>query len=236
MIKTENNNFHNSEKPLLIIPAAGFGRRAGSPLSKELILGADQEPLINRSLQQAAELKWPVHMITREEKIDLIEHVEQFCQQNEIECHIQAIPASKEWPETVLQSEPFWRQKNILILPDTSFEPVNILKDMVQKLNSADLVVAGFKPKDSFSTWGFFRKISEEQLQLCEKPNDRFDCNQETKAWGLLGFRKEFGKALFAAQLESTFDHSWKAIKAKMLFSELTNFQDETRQSPTSLI
>jgi hypothetical protein len=252
---------------LVIIPAAGYGRRVQASItslplrSKELLPGPEGEPLINHCLQQAADHGLPVHLITRKEKIDLIEHVEKFCQEKEIPFAIQRIEPSREWPESILMSEKFWLEKNILCLPDTVYGPDSIFAHMLGLLNwgsgagvtgdafqekgqaergseisqfqgSVDLIVGGFIPEEnSFSQWGFFRRNLESEFSLVEKPQAIFDFDPETRAWGLLAFRRSLGKALFEAQLASTFDHSWKTIKARMLFSELTYFQDVTRQT-----
>ncbi len=224
---SDSNTNSDSEIPLVVLPAAGFGTRVGSPQAKEVQIGPEGKPLIERALQQAAIRGWPVHVITRKEKTQLIDYLKQYSVRENLDVTVQIIEPSQEWPDTVLKSAPYWRKTNLLCLPDTSFEPQRIWDELIKALNTdpeMDLSVASFKPKD-FSTWGVFRKESD-QVQICEKPRE---VKSETVAWGLIGFRAKKGEKLFQAQLASTFDHQWKDLSLRGQFFPLEDFKDLTR-------
>ncbi len=225
MIETENDNFQKA--PLMILPAAGFGRRSGALGSKELLPGSQGKPLIQFHLELARERQWPVHVITREDKKDLIDYLEKASMNQEIE--IQIIESSREWPETVLRSQEFWREKNILCLPDAQFSPVEILDRMNVDLDQASLVVGQFTGSDDLASWGYIHKISDAVIEICEKPETE-NLKHFVKPWGLIGFQKSHGSVLFEAQLQSTFDHNWKQIEADVLFLSLNEFKDATRK------
>lgn len=229
MVKTQDKNFRQTD-PLLILPAAGFGTRSGLDFSKELKELGQGETLISFHLRQALERKWPVHVITRQEKQDLITYLQKFSDKYHLEIFIQVIEPSREWPDTILQSSPYWRENNILCLPDTIFEPVTIIDELLKKLNQeAELAVAGFMPSSEISSWGYVSLDRSGEIDLCEKPNGLDFKQRNLKAWGLLGFQKNIGQDLFSAQLQSTFDHQWKTIKGHGCFLDLKLFADRTR-------
>lgn len=207
------------EKPLVLIPAAGFGTRMGSPHAKELLPGPDGRPLIENALRQAQERHWPVHVITRKEKTQLIQFLERY---KELEISIQLIESSREWPDTLLQSQSVWRERNLLCLPDTVYDPPAIWDSLVE--SSAEIAAAVFEPGD-FSKWGVM-KISDGSFELCEKPQIQ---KPSMKAWGLLCFSKKRGQDLLQAQLESTFDHQWRKLSGRIELFSLKSFKDLTR-------
>jgi dTDP-glucose pyrophosphorylase len=219
--------------PLVLIPAAGFGTRVGSPAAKELFLGPSGSPLIAFGLEQARLRGWPVHVITRKEKFELIQYLQGYRQQTGIQLEIQLIEPSREWPDTLLKSEPYWGEKNLLCLPDTVFEPLEIWDDLATA--NVDLAAATFKPAD-FSTWGVFRttapsgsQIGERRLWVCEKPQEQDVDTNTFQAWGILCWRKNAGQALLSAQLESGQDRKWRALNMTYKSFDLDLFQDVTR-------
>lgn len=202
----------------IIIPAAGFGTRVGSPEAKELI-GHQGKPLILKAIEIGQKLGIPCHVITREEKRSLIEFLSQYS-------HVstQVIKPSKEWPDTILQSKAFWADRNILILPDTTWSPENIEVKILDALNNYDIAIGAFQT-DNFKTWGVFNSKSN-TYSLVEKPQIN---NPHYLAWGLLAFRKEVGESLFEKILESTFDHQEKNTAFTFQFFKLDQFTDLTR-------
>ncbi len=110
-----------------IIPCAGFGTRMGMEptQSKEMLIDPkSQEPLINYALNLCVENGIEPLIVTREEKIDLIEHAKRWS------VEVQIIKPEGEWPNTILMSQPNWHEHNILILPDTRFGGHNIIRNM----------------------------------------------------------------------------------------------------------
>ena len=231
----------SKERITIIIPAAGYGTRVGSPQSKELLIDENTgRPLIDRALgiqdlinrnhnrNHNHEVIIHTHVITRAEKKDLIEYVETRGVQAQI------ITPSKEWPDTVLQSANFWTDKNLLILPDTIWEPNEIILGMLDSLDHVDVAVATFDTQD-LQSFGAFVNVNGE-VWHAEKPansnfkDDNYDANYDAaKAWGLIAFRREAGAQLFAQMLKSTFDHEWRKLAASVQFCELESFIDLTR-------
>jgi dTDP-glucose pyrophosphorylase len=209
----------------MIIPAAGFGLRVGRPAAKELLPDSSGEPLILWWLQRAAEIEANVHLITRYEKQVLVDFVSQACEKMNLNFSVQRIESSKEWPDTVLQSEKFWSEKNILVLPDTRFEPVRILKEISSALESFEIVTAVFSVENP-ELWGMTRQSQHHQFEICDKPART---PEGALAWGLLGFQKQAGALLFQSILDSYFDKKWKLISKKNLSLGLEKFEDLTR-------
>lgn len=207
------------EETKIIIPAAGFGTRARSLGSKELLPLYNQEPIIKKALDASAHFGYRSHVITRSEKLDLIAFLESFPHAD-----MQIINPSREWPDSILQSAPFWASKNIILLPDTLWSPLDLIERISLALDQAQVVPATFSPSD-LSSWGVF-KTHQDYFELCEKPSDGHD---HATAWGILGFRKEAGEELFKAILESSLDHMWKKTKLSFKPVTLEHFEDVTR-------
>jgi dTDP-glucose pyrophosphorylase len=210
-------------KPLVIIPAAGFGIRVGSPPAKELLPGLDGSPLIAFGLEQARRRHWPVHVITRPEKTELIQYLEDYSASFGLSLFIQRISPQREWPDTILQSRQFWREKNILCLPDTVFEPVEIWDSLVQ--SQANVSAAVFRPED-LSVWGTLRPHADRLLEICDKPSNS---RAADLAWGILSWKKESGLELFNQISQSSRDQQWKSLNSIYEIFELKSFQDLTR-------
>lgn len=228
-IKTCHNDMNS--KITLLIPAAGYGTRVGSPPSKELMLDGQQEPLIDFSLRLAKKRDWRVHVITRADKVQLIQYLEtkwrpQFKQQ----LSVQQILGSSEWPDTLLQSEPCWTQVNLIALPDTVFSPESILDEMARllALGKCELVYAGTW-QENLMHWGAVR-FSEQQtsVTLLEKCST----DQNGWAWGLMGFDKAVGVEVLKAHLTSTLTRTPVEMAVRAELINLSRFQDLTRIGP----
>ena len=181
-------------KPLVIIPAAGFGRRVGAPNSKEILkLAGSDEPLIERAFRECEGRDWPIHLITRPEKTDLLAYCQQRAPKN---LSLQLVGPTQEWPATVLLSEPYWQEWNLLFLPDLIFEPSHVLDQMlVFAKDEISLIAAGLET-EAPGLWGCLR-VEGDGFSICEKPKDL----KEAWAWGFLLFKKSFGKPLFESLL-----------------------------------
>lgn len=183
-------------------------------------------PLIDFALEQALKRNWPVHIITREEKQPLIQHLQAWkCRGLQISW--QFVSATKEWPETLLLSKPFWQERNLVVLPDTRYLPLDIWDQMqTQQDVGVDVTYAVMESDDlkSASSWGVLRF---EPFSLCEKPREVLP--PRYFFWGLMLFRKHVGQDLLEAHFESTFDHQWKALQVKATQVRLIDFTDLTR-------
>lgn len=190
------------EKTLCILPCAGLGTRMNMKPneSKEMLPDPKTDkPLIDYSLDLCKKYDLQPLIITRKEKTDLIEYIDK---RNNSE-NISLLTLSEingEWPETILRSEPFWNENNILMLPDTRFEPDTIIESIKNKLNEHTLFV---KPRYVFGMhivdveipWGLVENIQYmASTSVTEKPIKRF------RAWGVIGFKKNHGELLFQSQ------------------------------------
>lgn len=223
----------------LIVPAAGYGIRVGRPLAKEMLPHPKTgNPLIVTSLEVAKNFNYSYHLITREEKTNLIAFVKAYCEKHSIPLTIQEISPKGEWPQTVLSSSDFWHEKNILILPDSEFSPLNSVLRIEDSLNSNEIVLATFKVDDP-KNWGCVRNISEATFEICEKPQepslDSIQINiskseeEQFLAWGLIGFKNEIGKELFQNLEDSNKSHLWKRLNFKCKKVTLDLYIDLTR-------
>jgi hypothetical protein len=179
------------------------------------------EPLIAWSLHLAKMAGARVHVITRPEKNNLIEYISTYADDS---VAVQMVGETKEWPDTLLLSEPHWQKNNIVLLPDVEFSPDTIVNDLFCKLesNDSDLVFATIE-KNGYRTWGV---VDKESLSHCEKPLVATD---SACAWGVFGFQKDYGKAILQQMLESTFDHHWWKLPGRSSFLSLEQFEDLTR-------
>lgn len=216
---------------MVLLPAAGLGTRVGSPPAKELLPDLQNRPLIDFALEQAFAREWPVHVITRAEKRSLLEHLATW-QDRGLDVSIQLVELTKEWPETLLLSRPFWRENNLVVLPDTRYEPLDIWDEMLrvqQKMAAAVYAVCESQDFSNISSWGV---IESDPFRLCEKPQHLLSKSENSYLiWGLMMFEKSAGEALLQAHLESTFDHQWKALAAEVHLVRLQSFIDLTRRS-----
>lgn len=214
----------------VIIPAAGFGKRVGKKISKELLYYQnDRFRLIEWALNLAKSHKFKPFVISRIDKSDLNNYLEE----NYPEIHIMKILESEEWTHTMQLSETLWGDKNILILPDTRFEPENIIDKISLELDRVDICMGSFSIED-VSQWGIVQK-KEKEYYIAEKPknilNDNsYNLEEDVFAWGVLGFRKSVGASLFKILRESSKDHQFKKIpKSKIEIIKLNSFVDIAR-------
>jgi hypothetical protein len=194
----------------------------------------DGKPLIQLSLQLAAESHARPHVMTRVEKKSLIQYL------HKADVSTQIVTPTREWPETLLQSREFWGEYNVVCLPDSEFAPLAVVDEMYALLeSSADIVFATFQPSagGDFSSWGVLGASSQGYVH-CEKPT-HIPAGVDVQAWGLFGFRRQFGVPLLQQMLDSTFDHQWRPLleagetgavgTARVSVLSLQRFNDLTR-------
>lgn len=210
------------DTPLVILPAAGYGRRVGSPESKEMLPLRNSQPLIDQALEKCIELKWPMLLVTREEKKSLIDHVESYVKKGLV-LSICFVGATEDWPDSLLQSQSHWKEWNLVVLPDTEYEPKNIWQRMWSSVGpNMDLIVAQHTVDDS-KNWGVL-KAENTGLKVGEK------LSGEKKVWGLFMFNQLWGAQILSAQLESQKKSSWFCIEGcGVRTHELDFFKDLTR-------
>lgn len=202
-----------------IIPCAGLGTRMGmKPTeSKEMLVDpATGKPLIAYTLDLCKQFNIQPVIITRQEKQDLI----LYCRNKAEVIILDTIP--EEWPNTVLASKSFWSEKNILLLPDTRFEPVESIGEAIRALETLDFAFGAHKV-DDVSKWGMIEyEKSNKTLLVSEKPTQ----TNPGLAWGFIAFKNN-GKS------ENLFNVYSKRNQFLYLKSfdimYLTSFKDITR-------
>lgn len=195
---------------MIIIPCAGYGNRINMPYdkSKEMLIDpVTNQPLIQWTLDRASEVGQKALVITRHKKTDLIEYCKQ---QSNVEVLILE-EDTFDWAETVLKSESYWEDYNILLLPDTRFRNVEILKTDI----CTSLFFGTHKVRDSYN-WGILANGN-----ICEKPKGM----GRGYAWGFIGFKKTIGKEFFTAMLNKNVWYEMNNYYSNTLY----DFVDLTR-------
>lgn len=217
----------STTKTQIIVPCAGYGVRVGSPQAKELLPHPrSKKPLIEGCLEMAEETGWPLVLITRPEKKNLIACVDEQGKRRGLQIEWVLVNSTKEWPESVLVSQPFWGEKNLLLLPDVEWNPKSAVVEIVKNLNSFDISYGLFE-SENLRTWGTV-EINAKQIRICEKPTVNYP---GFLPWGLLAFKKSVGKLLFESLLTSTLDHQVKTLPFRANKVDLQSFEDLTRGS-----
>ncbi len=186
-------------------------------------------PLIDWSLNLALESESQVVVISRKDKTELNNYIKTRSFQDE-RIQLFTIDSSLEWPDSILQAQGVWGERNLVLLPDTRFDSLHAPKEMLMNLNDeTSTAFAAFRP-DSFSSWGVIRPLAT-GFQGCEKPVEKSDClqNKNVWAWGFFAFKKAQGLELLKYLLVSTLDHSWYEWKNKIYLTEAINFVDLAR-------
>lgn len=215
----------STTKTTMIVPCAGFGTRVGSPPAKELLINPQtHSPLIEHCLQVAEQNEWRSVLITRPEKKVLMDYVAIREAKKSFQSQWVLVQKTAEWPESILKSADYWEEKNILILPDTTWSPAGIEKKLISALDHCDVAFGVFTSAEQ-GTWGTV-SINDNVLHLCEKPTIT---RPHFQAWGLIAFRKNIGKILFSEILESTMDHQVKSLQLKAQTILMDSFSDLTR-------
>lgn len=169
-----------------IIPCAGFGTRMSMAKNKSKEMLPDPQNkrkfIIDYSLHLCKVFNMEPLVITREDKQDLRQHL--YNQQVEF---IDITPRG-EWYKTVLKSKEYWSEDNILILPDTRFNSIGVIDQIQQGLVLGNNAVFAMHKVSDPQNWGIIK-----DYRLWEKP---IGLTNE-QAWGIIGFKKEYGEELF---------------------------------------
>lgn len=213
-----------SEKPLIIVPAAGFGTRVGSPMAKEMLVRGSDKPLIHFVLDLAEAFHWPTHVITRKEKSNLIDYLSAF-EENKI----QLVEPTIEWPATILNAKDYLHEWNFLILPDTQFSPTTMLKKMWENRNKSLVHYACFSI-ENYDHWGIVSQKNDEYF-ISEKCFSNEDPTQFNSflAWGFILFHRD-AFPVFELHLQSTIEKRKMKINYPVTTYLLDSFVDLGRK------
>jgi len=197
-----------------ILPCAGYGTRMSmaTDKSKELLLDpSNNKPIIEYHLDICKQFNLNPLVISRPEKLDLIE----YCGLNKIDLMLSSHLG--EWPRTVFLSNDYWEEDNILLLPDTRFEPISIISNIKLDLSlGADISLGVHKVSQPY-TWCIIK-----DYKLFEKPQW---LHGQHYAFGIIGFKRGAGLKLFD-ELER---HKKTGLLTKTSLQYLDNFKDITR-------
>jgi len=170
-----------------LIPCAGYGTRMRMQPheAKELLPDETGKPTIEWSLNICKKYNIDPVVITREEKKEFIQYLEK----NNIEY---IIGGGASTGESILNAKKYWDKYNIMILPDTRFDyPESLFNDMLKSMQVGnDCMFALFKVTD-YNNWGIICNNT-----FYEKPKYPFEPIDNAYAWGLIGFRYEYGTTL----------------------------------------
>lgn len=196
-----------------IIPCAGYGIRMGmSPdKSKELLINPSTGfPIIKYHLNLCEDYGLLPLIVTRKEKTDLLYYADE----NNVDTLV--IEPKGEWPNSVLLSKDKWMETNILLLPDTKFEPHDIIVDMLTDLQLGANISLGVHQVTEPAKWCIIEKGT-----MFEKPNWIFG---PSFAFGIIAFTKFRGNQLFY-----DLEHKKNHTLVNTSFHYLESFKDLTR-------
>ena len=200
-----------------IIPCAGFGTRMKMlpHQAKELLPDEDGNPTINWSLNVCEKYDIEPIIVTRPEK----QEFNDFLSQKKI---TYIFDEGKSVGTSILQTKEYWGDYNIILLPDTRFEYddkffINIFKSMEV---GNDSMFALFSVED-YSNWGIICNNT-----FYEKPKRHFTKEDKAFAWGVIGFKKEYGETLLNSY--NLTSEPLKLNKPGYLF--INNFRDISRK------
>jgi bifunctional N-acetylglucosamine-1-phosphate-uridyltransferase/glucosamine-1-phosphate-acetyltransferase GlmU-like protein len=207
-----------TEHSVVIVPAAGYGRRMGQPPAKELLPHPQTgRPLIGEALDRIAGQNLRAHVIVRDDKTALLDYLA-----NRKTITVQTVKPTAEWPHTVLQSEASWAQHNLLYLPDTDFAPLDIMPRLLAAPTATAWAVHRVPDPEH---WGML-KLSQGDLHVAEKPQD----GSGDWAWGMVAFQRSAGRNLFEAMIASgEATGAWQKLRFSFRLIELESFRDLTR-------
>lgn len=199
-----------------IIPAAGFGTRLKMKpnQSKEMLTDNiyGYEHIIDFAIHFCKINDIEPFVITREDKKDLIKYLKK----NKIKYMLYEPKKDEEWYDTVIASKEHWVEENLLLLPDTRFRSLFLGEQIENSLKLGNNAVLVLHKVDNPSKWGIINKY-----QLLEKPTN-LKCSQW--AWGLIGFKKEYGEYLFTKYYT---ENGYRLKDCGFMF--LNSFKDITR-------
>jgi dTDP-glucose pyrophosphorylase len=134
----------------------------------------------------------------------------------------------EEWPHSLMAAEAHWGLYNLIVLPDTRFEPKGAVVSCMMKALQEDEKEVAFATHEvrGGSLFGVIKSGPYDTIMVAEKPNS-FK-GKDATAWGLIGFNKANGIPLLEAFcLRGT----WVGYpKSDVCMVQLQWFKDITRK------
>lgn len=181
----------------VIIPCAGYGTRMGMEpdKSKELLIDPSRnKPLIDYSLELCKGHGYDPFVITRREKTDLIDYLDE----NSVEYMFST--GNGEWMDSVLQTESYWGEHNLLVFPDTKFSTIEVIREMEMDMKIGSLASIALHKVKEPNKWCIV-----DNYWLMEKPMINPHSPQTYWAFGLIMFHKSYGIKLFHSLSEDKY-------------------------------
>lgn len=207
-------------KPLVIIPAAGWGTRVGTPPAKELLAHPKypQHSFLEQALAICKSMDADPLVVSRVSKSVL----NNWLKLNLPSSSFLIIEHSTEWTDTLLQTAHLWRRKNILMLPDTHWQPLAAINSLILALDQNHLALLLHQVTDP-QHWGM---VSTHHI--LEKPQQPIA--PYMGAWGLVGFTNQPQ----VLEFWQNYHHSRQrqvpiALPAQTWMGYLDSFEDLTR-------
>lgn len=192
----------------VILPCAGIGSRLNLPYSKELHRISFNLSLIDITLNLCKDNEKYIHeiiIITVPQKKDLINYIKnrwsnkfkiKFCYFNN---------NYFEWAGSVLSAKRFFKDKNMVLLPDTiiSTGKVNFFETMIKYLENNDVVFAikGEKRVSKIKNLGALYVKNNKVLRFCDKPQKNI--SDYNSYWCSFGFTKKNSEKLLYLMMKS---------------------------------
>ena len=236
----------------MIIPAAGWGRRVGSPASKELWPHPryPQQSYLSVAVALAEQLQLKPLVLSRDSKKELNQWLHSSLSADEF----LIMPETREWVDTLLGSAAYWETKNILFLPDAWFEPAKkALQEIVSALDDVEWAWGMHQvPLSEVASWGVLLSRSKEwgdslwaSINHKERGGDEFHPIWAWEkpsslslikglsvlgAWGVLGFRGTVQAYQFWRAYEKTrYRQTPVLVPGTSFIVSLSSFIDGTR-------
>lgn len=199
-----------------IIPSCGYGTRMNMMpnQSKELLINPDtSKPLIQWHIDLCKKYDIEPIFIVRPEKKDLISYLEK----QQYKPILYSPNEGEEWMYTIYNNREYFSEKNILLLPDTTFSPQDVIVELKEHLEWLEFVLLLHEiPQNEQYLWGIY-----ENEVVLEKPKACYS----NLAWGVIGFDINCVDA-FKELGETKKINLQKRVKYDIL---LNNFKDVTR-------
>jgi dTDP-glucose pyrophosphorylase len=173
-----------------LIPCAGFGTRMKMlpHEAKELLPDENGNPTIDWSLSLCNKYNIEPIIITRPEK----EKFNKYINDRNVKY---VYDEGKSVGISLLKTKEYWGEYNIILLPDTRFDySENLFIDIFKCMEIGnDCMFALFNVID-YHNWGVICNNT-----FYEKPKKSFIEEDNALAWGVIGFKKDYGETLLSS-------------------------------------
>jgi hypothetical protein len=203
---------------IALIPCTGYGGRAGAPLYSEMLPHPRfAMSFLAKAIERAQNIGYQPLVISRLDKVLLND----WLRGNAIP-HALVTPRYS-WIQSMQVTQPLWKAKNMVIMPDVDFRPEGALAQVAQLLESNPVVMGVFNV-EAMDFWGGV-KFEGEKVYIGESIKTR----EPGLNWGLIGFQQASGEELWRCSRESQIKKEWLELNLKVSSVPLHAFFDHTK-------